>query len=101
VKELLLFQKVVNVDEVVKPLEWWKENEVQFPIVGFLDQQLLAIHGFQIKTKCIYNVDCILISLRQCKLGTFNLDSFIMIYTNWHKKMYKIFYNKGQSYRWP
>jgi hypothetical protein len=63
VKELFLFQKVVNVDEVVKPLEWWKENEVQFLVVGFLDQQLLAIHGFQIKTKCIFNVNCILISL--------------------------------------
>jgi hypothetical protein len=63
VKELLLFQKIVNVDEVVKPLKWWNENVVQFPVVGFLDQQLLAIHGFQIKIKYIFNVDCILISL--------------------------------------
>jgi hypothetical protein len=63
VKELLLFQKVVHVDEVVKPLGWWNENEVQFHVVGFLDQQLLAIHGFQIKIKYIFNVDCILISL--------------------------------------
>jgi hypothetical protein len=31
VKELSLFGRVVtNIDEVAKPLEWWKNNKAQF-----------------------------------------------------------------------
>jgi hypothetical protein len=31
VKELSLFRRVViNIDEVPKPLEWWKNNKTQF-----------------------------------------------------------------------
>lgn len=35
-KELSLFRKVViNTDEFVKPLEWWKNNKVRYLVIGF------------------------------------------------------------------
>jgi hypothetical protein len=52
-------------------------------IVKLLAQQFLAIHGSLIETKHVFGFVAILTLLWGCKLGTSNLDSFIMIYKNW------------------
>ncbi len=74
---------LVSPEKVSFPLKWWKEQEVKFPIVGFLAKQFLAILGFQIETKRIFNLARILIGLKHCRFELINLDNLVMIYKNW------------------
>ncbi len=83
-KDFLLFWRVdVSIDEVAKPLEWWKENEARFPNVGSSAWQFLALLGSQIQIECAFKVTSFLTSLQWCRLDTSNLDSFNMIYKKW------------------
>jgi hypothetical protein len=48
--ELAYFQNLQLIAQSCKdPLKWWKTNEVQFPIVGFLACQILGTMGSQIE----------------------------------------------------
>jgi hypothetical protein len=85
VKELSLFHQLVIDKEDLQegPLNWWKHNEAKFPNVGFLACQYLGILGSQIETERIFSVAGVLTNLRCTKLGIDNLESLVMIYTNW------------------
>lgn len=84
-KELSLFRRLVIDKEDLQegPLTWWKHNEAKFPNVGFLARQYLGIPGSQIEIERIFSVAGVLMNLLRTKLGIDNLESLVMIYTNW------------------
>ncbi len=46
----------VNVKDIKNPLLWWEKHHYRFPIIGLLARQILGIIGFQIETKCIFEL---------------------------------------------
>jgi hypothetical protein len=62
------------------PLQWWKADETQFPIVGYLE--ILGIVGIQIETKQIFSVTRILTSLYKHRLGIWNFNQLVIISKN-------------------
>jgi hypothetical protein len=61
-------------------LKWWKANEAQFPIVGYLINHILGIiRTCQIEAKWIFPIVGILTRLHKCQLGTQNLDQLVLI----------------------
>jgi hypothetical protein len=100
-KKFSLFWKVdVNIDEVAKPLEWWKENEARFLDVGSLAWQFITLFGSQIETDHAFNVTSFFTSLQWCRLDTSNLDSFIMIYKKWSMMhAYEVVHGQNMIYK--
>jgi hypothetical protein len=69
--------------KAMKPLSWWKEHAVRFPKLSFLAQQILRTLGLQIKIDFFFSIGKLLTSLQHCRLETFKLDAFVMIYKNY------------------
>jgi hypothetical protein len=69
--------------EAMKPLSWWKEHAVRFSKLSFLAQQILRTLGLQIKIDFFFSIGKLLTSLQHCRLETFKLDAFVMIYKNY------------------
>jgi hypothetical protein len=59
------------------------KNEVMFPRVRFLVQQILGIIGLQIKIEWIFSLVGILTNFRRCHLQTENLEKLIFVNKNW------------------
>ncbi len=84
-KELFDFRRFhVDLKEINNPLQWWEKHESRFPIVAFLERQILGTIGSQIETERIFSLTRILTNLKRCRLQSKNLDKLIFISQNWH-----------------
>jgi hypothetical protein len=55
-----LAKELVTRKDIKNPLLWWEKHHYRFPIIGLLARQILGIIGFQIETKCIFElVNCL------------------------------------------
>jgi hypothetical protein len=86
--ELHIFQWLcVQPTKTKNFLVWWVAHVVKFPHVSFLFCQVLGIVGSYIETKRIFNIACVIMNLRQFRLGIDNLDRLILV-KNWLNDMH-------------
>lgn len=84
-------------EQLLKPLDWWRENERAFPSLAELASVVFSVPGSQIECERVFSLAGLITAGSRNRLGAENMDMLVFISKNANRKemiedaVYKVF----------